>query len=105
MEHITEPLKFTFEVSAEDLPRLPEAVASEYRAKLTALGGQDEAKRLYETALNKLGRFSVNALAYSEIHRVTILCPFIFQSGQCIELTLNGAGESGDRCEGEAGPG
>ena len=31
VEHITEPLKFTFEVAAEDLPRLPEAVVSGYR--------------------------------------------------------------------------
>ena len=31
MEHLTEPLKFTFEVAAEDLPRLPEAMVTEYR--------------------------------------------------------------------------
>ena len=69
MEHITEPLQFTFEVSAEDLPRLPEAVASEYRAKLAALDEQDEAKRLYETALNKLGRHFIqctSTLKYSD---------------------------------------
>ena len=55
MEHIAEPLRFTFEVAAEDLPRLPEATVSEYRAKLEALKERDDAKRLYETALNKLG--------------------------------------------------
>ena len=55
VEHITEPLRFTFEVATEDLPRLPEATVSEYRAKLEALKERDDAKRLYETALNKLG--------------------------------------------------